>query len=259
VTRSLHSLAGVVAGLISMAAYLPYAYDVIRGAARPNRATWLIWAIVGGLLFASYSAAAGGAACWVPLSDTLGPALIAVLAVRYGEGGMNWFDVACLTIAGFSVLGWVITGSPMISLSINLFLALLGALPTLWSVYREPSAEPVLVWCAFLMGNLLNLVAVEHWNWRSAAYPVYAVLAAGLVNVLICWPALGRMINFHGLEFGTQAGFRRTRKRICSERRLRPAPNAWASEQLRLAGIGNLPGNGAKTNFERKPNHNAIR
>jgi hypothetical protein len=234
VTRSLHSLAGVVAGLISMAAYLPYAYDVIRGAARPNRATWLIWAIVGGLLFASYSAAAGGAACWVPLSDTLGPALIAVLAVRYGEGGMNWFDVACLTIAGFSVLGWVITGSPMISLSINLLLAVLGALPTLRSVYRDLAAEPVLVWCAFLISNLLNLLAVEHWNWRSGAYPVYAVLAAGLVNVLICRPALGRIINFHDLEFGRHAGCRRTRKRVLPQ----PSIKACAERM----GVGTAPG-----------------
>lgn len=199
-TGSLQSLAGIVAGLISMVAYLPYAYDVIRAAARPNRATWLIWTVVGGLLFASYSAAAGGAARWVPLSDTLGPALIAVLAFRYGKGGMNWFDLGCLAVAGFSVLGWALTGSPIISLNINLFLAPLGALPTLRSVYRDPAAEPALVWCAFLLSNMLNLVAVEHWSWRSGAYPVYAVLAAGFVNVLICRPALRRIINFQALE-----------------------------------------------------------
>ena len=171
-----------------MLAYLPYAYDIVRGAARPNRATWLIWTVVGGLLFASYTAAAGGAARWVPLSDTLGPALIAALAIRYGKGGLNWFDLGCLTVAGLSVLGWVLTGSPLVSLNINLCLALLGGLPTFRSVYRDPAAEPPLVWCAFLLSNMLNLLAIEHWSWSSGAYPVYAVLAAWLVNVLIYRP-----------------------------------------------------------------------
>jgi hypothetical protein len=194
-TGPLQPLAGVVAGFISMAAYLPYAYDIVRGTARPNRATWLIWTVAGGLLFASYNAAAGGAARWVPLSDTLGPALIAVLALRYGKGGWNWFDLGCLAIAGSSVFAWVLTGSPAVSLNINLFLALLGALPTFRSVYRDPGAEPTLVWCAFLLGNMLNLAAVEHWSWRSGAYPAYAVLAAGFVNMLIYRPALRRIIS----------------------------------------------------------------
>jgi hypothetical protein len=187
-----------------MLAYLPYAYDIVRGTARPNRATWLIWTVVGGLLFASYSAAAGGAARWVPLSDTLGPGLIAMLAFRYGKGGLSWFDLACLAIGGLSVLGWVLTGSAMVSLNINLFLALLGALPTFRGVYRDPAAEPAIVWCAFLLGNMLNLAAVEHWSWRSGAYPAYTVFAAGLISVLIFRPAVRRIILI--LSGGVLAG-----------------------------------------------------
>ncbi len=91
-THSLQSSAGVAAGVISLLAYFPYARDIVRGVARPDRATWLIWSVVGGLLFASYAAAAGGAALWVPLSDALGPALIVVLTIRSGEGGLSRFD-----------------------------------------------------------------------------------------------------------------------------------------------------------------------
>jgi hypothetical protein len=194
VTGSIQSSAGVIAGVISLVAYVPYAYDLMRGAARPNRATWLIWTLAGGLLFASYSVAGGGAARWVPLSDTLGPAIIAALAIRYGKGGFSWFDLGCLAIAGLSVLAWVLTGSPAISLNVNLFLAVVGAVPTFRSVYRDPNAEPALVWGAFLLSNTLNLAAVEAWSWSSGGYPVYAVLAAGLVNLLIHRPALRRPI-----------------------------------------------------------------
>jgi hypothetical protein len=181
---------GLIAGFLSLIAYLPYARDTIRGAAQPNRATWIIWSIVGGLLFASYNAAAGGAARWVPLADAVGPAVMAVLAIRYGKGGWTRLDAGCLLLAGLSVIGWVVTGSPMVTLGINLLLAFLGAIPTFRNVYHRPGAEPALVWRLFLLSNVLNLLAIEQWSWSSAAYPVYAVFTAGLVNALICRPAL---------------------------------------------------------------------
>ncbi len=127
---SQQAFCGFLAGFISIAAYVPYARDTARGIARPNRATWVIWSVVGGLLFASYNAAAGGSARWVPLSDAVGPAFIAVLAICYGEGGWNWFDLGCLLLAGLSVIAWALTGSPTLALSINLFLCVLGAIPT---------------------------------------------------------------------------------------------------------------------------------
>jgi hypothetical protein len=207
VTPSFQAAVGYIAGFISIAAYVPYARETIRGAARPNRATWVIWSVVGGLLFASYNAAAGGPARWVPLSDALGPALMAVLAIYYGEGGWNWFDLGCLTLAGFSVVGWVLTGSPMVSMSINLFLCVLGAIPTFRIAFYNPTAEPTLVWRMFLLGNVLNLLAIETWSWSSAIYPVYAVLAASLVNVLICRPALGRV--FHAVFLKSTSAFER--------------------------------------------------
>jgi hypothetical protein len=186
---TLATAGGLAAGFLSLIAYLPYARDTIRGVAQPNRATWIIWSLVGGLLFASYNAAAGGAARWVPLADALGPAIIAGLAVRYGKGGWNRLEMACLLLAGLSVIGWLLTGSPMVTLVINLFLAFLGAIPTFRNVYDHPDTEPALVWRVFLLSNVLNLLAIEHWSWSSAAYPVYAVFTAGLVNVLICRPA----------------------------------------------------------------------
>ena len=191
----LQPLVGRVAGLISLLAFLPYILAIVQGTARPNYATWLIWTVVGGLLFASYDAGVGGAARWVPLSDALGPAIIAVLSLRYREGAWTRFDLGCLTLAGLSVIGWVWTGSAMVALGINLCIDLLGALPTLRSVYRNPASESALTWRLFFLGNALNLVAIEDWSLSSASYPVYVVLISGLVNVLLSVPARGQALS----------------------------------------------------------------
>src|SRR5690242_16152022 len=120
---ALQPLAGGVAGFISLAAFVPYASSVVRGSARPSYTTWLVWTVVGVLLFASYDAGVGGAARWVPLTDALGPAAIAAIAFRYRQRELSSLDVTCLVLAGLSVIAWMFTGSPVVTLGINLFVA----------------------------------------------------------------------------------------------------------------------------------------
>ena len=187
-TDSWQHLLGRVAGLISIAGFLPYAIAIWRGKARPNRVTWLTWSVVGGILFASYEVEAGGAARWVPLSDAAGPALIAVLSIRHGEGGFSRFDRWCLLLAGASLIGWAVSGSAMVALWLCLAIDVIGALPTIRKVFLDPKSEYALTWRVFFTGNLLNLFAIERWTLASAAYPLYVVAVSGIVNVLISAP-----------------------------------------------------------------------
>lgn len=182
---SWQSAVGYAAGIISLAGFFPYAAAIVRRRARPNRATWLIWSVVSALLFASYDASVGGAARWVPLSDTVGTAAIAALSFRYGEGGLGRFDLACLGLAILSAFAWMLTGSAEMALGMNVFVAVLGALPTVRKAHVDPASESLLTWCIFLAGNSLNLVAIEAWSVKSAAYPLYAALVAALVTGLL--------------------------------------------------------------------------
>lgn len=178
-------LVGQIAGAISLLGFIPYAVAVLRRRARPNRATWIIWTAVGGLLFASYRSGADGAPCWVPLSDALGPAIIAALSLRFGEGGFSRFDRGCLALAALSIAGWAVTGSASVALAINLTIDLLGALPTMRKAYADPASESPLTWQLFFGANALNLVALERWSLASAGYPLYIVAVSGMINVLL--------------------------------------------------------------------------
>ena len=184
----LQLLIGGAAGFISLVGFVPYARSVIRGGTRPSYATWLVWTVVGVLLFASYDAGAGGTARWVPLTDALGPAAIAAIASRYRVSELSRLERGCLVLAGLSVVAWVLTGSPLSTLTINLLIAFLGALPTLWKTYRDPASESILAWRLFFVANTLNLAAIGVWDFRTAAYPVYAVAISGMMNLLLSTP-----------------------------------------------------------------------
>lgn len=179
------AVSGKVAGIISLIAFLPYILAILRGQTKPNRATWWIWTIVGFMLGVSYHSSGANHTIWVPVSYIIGPLIIAILSIKYGEGGWTRFDRNCLLGAGVSVVLWWIFSSPFIALLINLFIDFMGALPTIRKAYNKPESEDRTAWALFFTGNTANLFAVEKWTFAISIYPIYMFLASGMIMALV--------------------------------------------------------------------------
>lgn len=175
---------GVVAGLLNLAAFLPYVLAMYGwGIAwnrrplqkiiptQPNRATWFIWAFVGAVILPAYSSSGADETIWVPAALTAGPLIVALLSIRRGEGGWTRFDQACLSGACLSVFMWAITGSPVVGLLFGLAADGFGVAATVRHAYRHPEQENRLAWMLFLIGDITNLFAVTDWSW--SAFPIW--------------------------------------------------------------------------------------
>src|SRR3990167_5114886 len=140
------AVAGKVAGIVSLVAFVPYIIAILRGETKPNRATWWIWTVVGFMLGASYFSSGANHTIWVPVSYIIGPIIIATLSIKYGVGGWTRFDRYCLLGAVVSMVFWWMFNSPFIVLLINLFIDFMGALPTIRKAYYEPESEDRTAW-----------------------------------------------------------------------------------------------------------------
>lgn len=176
---------GIVAGFLSLLGFVPYLFTICQGKTRPNRATWWIWAIVGIILSASYYSSGAVHSLWVPVCSAIGHFLIAIFAIKYGEGGWNRFDRACFLGAGISLFLWWQFSSPLIALSINIVIDFLGALPTIRKSYYEPKTEDPLTWRIFLAAHTLNLFAINNWSFALSAYPLYLFSVTSIIVVLL--------------------------------------------------------------------------
>ena len=179
------AVAGKVAGIISLVAFIPYILAILRGETKPNRATWWIWTVIGLMLGASYYSSGANHTIWVPVSYIIGPFAVAILSIKYGEGGWTRFDRSCLLGAGVSVVLWWMFSSPLIALLIGLFIDLMGALPTIRKAYHKPESEDRTAWTLFFAGSTANLFAVESWTFAIAVYPIYMFFGNGLITAFI--------------------------------------------------------------------------
>jgi len=182
------AVAGKVAGVISLVAFVPYIFAILRGTTKPNRASWWIWTVVGFMLGASYYSSGADHTIWVPVSYIIGPFVIAILSLKYGEGGWTRFDRTCVIGAGVSALLWWLLSSPLVALCINIVIDAMGALPTIRKAYRVPEGEDRTAWILFSIANTVNLLAIEEWTFAIVSYPIYMFLTAGLIALLVLRP-----------------------------------------------------------------------
>ncbi len=185
---SVHVVAGFLSGVVALAAFVPYVRGVLRGQTRPSIASWWIWTAVGACLCASYFSVGARTTIWTPIGYVIGPLVIALLAIKFGEGGRSRLDSFCLGAAAVSLLLWWWTGSAKLALLLNILVDACGALPTIRKSLLQPESEDRTAWAMFLLAGLLNVVAVSPWRWETAAYPLYLVGNSLVMNLLIWRP-----------------------------------------------------------------------
>jgi hypothetical protein len=187
---SWQAVTGVVAGFLTLLGFARYLVSINQGKARPNRVTWWIWTIIGFVLCSSYYYTGAIDTIWVPASLAIGHLTIAILALKYGEGGWNRYDQGCLLSAGVSLLLWWWFSSPIIALLINIVIDFLGTLPTLRKSYHQPQTEDIFTWSILLTANTLNLFALKDWSFTLCAYPFYLFCNTAVIFGLLLRPKI---------------------------------------------------------------------
>ena len=171
---------GIIAGIVSILASVPYTISIFKGITKPNRASWFIWTVVGILLFLSYKATGAHNTIWVPLVYAILPAFTAILSIKYGIGGFSRIDIFCLIGAMLGILIWLISGTPILALISFIVIDSFGTVPTIKKAYYHPEQENTFAWALMVLANILNVIAIEEMRFSLLAYPIY-LLSMGLV------------------------------------------------------------------------------
>jgi len=183
--NNIQSFIGYLAGALALLQVVPYLLSILRGHAKPERATYAIWSTINLLASISYIAVGARTTIWVGLAYTVSAVLIFALSFKFGMGGLNKFDLTCLVMAGAGIILWLITKDPALSLYYYVGIKFLGFLPTLKKAYILPKTENTLSWIMSAAASLLNLLAVTSWTPQIALYPIYGAIGDTLLTCVL--------------------------------------------------------------------------
>ena len=170
-------LAGGLAGLLSMWAYIPYMRDTLAGRTRPDRACWLIWAVLASLSGASNLAEGASASLFFIGVQVAGTVAIFALSIPFGAGAYfcRW-NSSLLAAAALGLGIWWMTSEPVWALAMSIGVSAIGGVNTVRKVFYAPETETRLTWQISALAAGLGIFAVGAIDPVLLAYPVYLLV-----------------------------------------------------------------------------------
>lgn len=177
----IHESIGIFAGIIGFLSFFSYTYSILKGKTRPHRLSWWTWTALSVVIWISYYEGGARTTLWVPLSETIGPFIVAILSIKYGQKEWGILDVRCLLGILITLLLWWIFNSPFIALVCALCVDLIAAIPTIKKSFFDPAGEDRLAWILFTVANFLNIFAAEKFDLKILIHPIYFCIIGFLI------------------------------------------------------------------------------
>lgn len=176
-------IAGYLSGVAILLSFVPYIRDIFRGKTRPERMSWLIWAILGLIAFFAQLAKGGTFSTIFTAAQAAGDLSIFILGIKYGVGGLVKRDIIALIGAVIGLILWYLTKEAAVALFIVIFVDALGVVLTVIKSYEQPKTETVSTWVLTFIAGVLACLAVGRFNFILLSFPFYISLAG--LSILI--------------------------------------------------------------------------
>lgn len=184
-------LFGMLAGMLSVCAYVPYIKDTLAGRTQPQRASWLIWSVLSTIaLFSQIHEGAGPSLLFASVQVSC---TVLIFGLSSWVDTFNTFkrtDYLIFLAAGCGLVLWYLTNSAVYALAVTISISLLGGAATVLKTYRDPNSETAITWLVSFVASGCALLAVGKMDPVLLAYPLYLFV---LYGAILAATGLGRL------------------------------------------------------------------
>lgn len=172
-----------VAAIATLVATFVYIRSMLRGGARPNRVSWLMWSIAP---FIAAAAAVSNGVGWAALPvfmSGLSPFLIftASFVLKKAHWKLTTFDYFCGVMSGLALVLWFVTKDPNVAITLAIASDALASIPTLTKAWNFPETEIAWPFIVGVFNASTSFWAITMWAFSAYAFPAYLIV----INTLL--------------------------------------------------------------------------
>jgi hypothetical protein len=172
VTLHYKEILSAIAILLTLAAFAPYFYAIVRGATRPHVFSWIIWGTTTFVVFLAQLEGKGGVGAWPIGVSGIVTIVIACLAyAKRSDISITKTDWVFFASAVSALPFWYLTADPLWAVVILTTVDVLGFGPTIRKAYHYPRSESLFFFALFATRNLLVIMALEHYSLTTILFP----------------------------------------------------------------------------------------
>jgi hypothetical protein len=168
---------GYISAILSIIMIFPYIIDIFKKTTKPERASWLIWTVLGFIAFFSQLAKGATDSLWLTAGQTIAVLIVFILAIKYGVGGLTKRDIKALIVAGIGLLLWFLTNEALYALLIVIAIDSIGVFLTTIKANKDPKSETMSTWILSGTSGIFGALAVGSFDPVLLLYPTYIIVA----------------------------------------------------------------------------------
>ncbi len=177
----------IIAAVASTLAALVYIRSMFTGRTRPNRVTWLMWAIAP--LIAATAALSNGVGWAVLPVFMAGFSPLMIFTASFFAKKAYWkpsnFDYVCGALSVFALFMWWLTKDPNVAIVFAISSDALASIPTITKARSNPETESIWPYIVGVFGAASSLVVATFWTFSAYAFPSYLIITNILVLLAI--------------------------------------------------------------------------
>lgn len=179
----------LVGAAVQLLGVVSYIKGTIKGETKPNRVTWLMWAIAP--LIATFAILASGVT-WTVLPvfmSGFGPLLVFLASFlnKNAYWKLERFDYICGVFSLLALILWGITNEPYLAIALAIASDLAAAIPTIVKSIKHPETESPAPYSTGIFNSLTSFFAMKSWVFSEYAFPVYLVFINSSLLLSVYW------------------------------------------------------------------------
>lgn len=173
----------IIAAIASLLAASIYIRSMFVGGTKPNRVSWLMWAIAP--LIATAAALSNGVG-WAVLPVFMAgfsPFLIftASFFAKKAYWRLSSFDYVCGALSAIALIMWWLTKDPNVAIILAISSDALASIPTLTKSWTNPETESVWPFIIGVFAAASSLAVATLWTFSEYAFPAYLII----INIMV--------------------------------------------------------------------------
>ena len=187
----------ILGALIGTAGAIAYLTDTIRGKVKPNRVSFLLWAIAPMIAFAAQMKQGVGLESLMTFTTGFLPLIIFIASFtnKNAEWKLTRFDLACGFLSVLGLIVWLITKVGNVAIFFSIVADGLAAIPTLVKAYKHPETEIAWPWLATCFGVTLTLLTLSEWTFANSGFIIYIFTINLMIFICVQFKLESRLKN----------------------------------------------------------------
>lgn len=177
----------IVAAVASILAASVYIRSMFTGNTKPNRVTWLMWAVAPLIAAAAELSKGVGWAVLPVFMAGFSPLMILIASffAKKAYWKLSAFDYFCGVLSGLALFMWWLTKDPSVAIVFAIASDGLASVPTIRKSWSNPETESIWPFVVGTLGAASSLAVAVIWTFSSVGFPVYLIITNLLVLLAI--------------------------------------------------------------------------